>query len=367
MPADGDDTGAPIALPTNARILLLQLQQVGDSLVMSPTLRAVRDRYPQADVDVLTTPVGYEVHKGSPHIRRLFVAPGQDARRTGRLRWWLHTTRELRQAGYDCVLACRNHVSARYVLVALVSGARHRIGFDEAPGGFLFTRRLHVGGQESVIQTNLRLAAAIGADGAHPREEFWFDGRDEAHVASLLAAHAIGEARLAVLHVASNWQSKTWYAERWAAVADWAARQGLHPVFVGRTCDAGLVAAVQSLMEASSTSLAGATDLCQLGALLARADLFIGTDSGPRHIAGALGRPQVTIMSSLDEPWRWVLNRPREVVLRTDPACRGCLLSACDHRRCMDLIPADQAIAACQEVLRRVNEPTNRRIPISVS
>jgi heptosyltransferase-2 len=276
--------------------------------------------------------------------------------------------RDVRRAHYDCVLACRNHVSINYVLTAVAAGARHTVGFDEAPGGFLFTRRLHVTAGVSVLRTNLALAAAIDADPETGREEFWFGEEDSAAVAALLGRRGIpADAPIAVIHPASNWQSKTWYPDRWAAVADWLATEGgLRPVFVGRSRDAEVIRAVQESMRADSYSVAGETDLCQLGALMARADLFVGTDSGPRHIAGALGRPQVTVMSSLDEPWRWGLDRPGEILLRTDPPCHGCMLSSCSHRLCLDLISADRVIAACRELLGRTRPAAVPRLTMSV-
>jgi lipopolysaccharide heptosyltransferase II len=362
VPADGGDDAPPIALPPTAAILVLQLQQVGDSLMMSPVLRALRCRYPEATIDLLATPVSSAVHRRSPYVRRHHVvsSPAAGPWRTVRTAgaWW-RALRAVRRERYDAALSCVNQVSLPYVLASLGSGARHRIGFDAGAAGFLFTRRLAVPAGISVGQANLGLAAAVGGDLADGTEEFWFDRSDEAWVAQALARHHVAaDARLAVLHPASNWQSKTWFPDRWAAVADrLAAEVGLHPVFVGTARDAAEVNAVQGLMRTPSTSLAGETELTQLGALLSRAALFVGSDSGPRHIAGALGRPQVTVMSSLDEPWRWDLARPAEAVLRTDPACHGCLLRACVHRLCLDLISVDHVVAACRDVLRRSRLP----------
>jgi heptosyltransferase I len=158
-----------------------------------------------------------------------------------------------------------------------------------------------------------------------------------------------------VLHPGSNWQSKTWYAERWAAVAEGLAP--LHPVLVGT--DAPLVDAIGRAIRGPWTSLVGKTDLCQLGAVMERAELCVTTDSGPRHIAGALGRPLVTVMSSLDQPHRWSLQRPNEVVLRTDPPCAACLLSYCSHRTCMDRLTVDMVLSACDRVRGHSQLPTH--------
>ncbi len=365
---DGVDSSPPIVIPPEGEILVLQLQQVGDSLMMSPVLRAIRKRYPGVAIDMLSASAGYAVHRRSPHVRTHHVVrwdttgPGQ---RTRALAAWRQVLQDVRRVRYDCVISCVNQVSLPYILPSVATRARHRIGFDAGAFGFLFSRRLAIPEKVSVLAANLAIARAVGASPADGAEEFWFDDRDRSGAAALLGREGVGAAQpLVVIHPASNWQSKTWFPDRWAAVADRLAREdGLHAVFVGTARDAAMVRTVQQAMQMPSTALPGETDLGQLGSLLARAALFIGTDSGPRHIAGALGRPQVTVMSSLDEPWRWGLDRPGEIVLRTDPACHGCLLRECSHRQCLDLISADTVVAACRTVLGRIALPAAGRLP----
>lgn len=367
VPADGTDAQPPIVVPARGAILVLQLQQVGDSLMMSPVLRAIRRRYPDAAIDMLSAPVGYAVHRHSPHIRHHYVArwdAGGAWPRRSALGAWLHVLHEVRRTRYDCVISCVNQVSLPYILPSIAARARHRIGFNAGAFGFLFTRRLAVPDHVSVLAANLALARAVDANPADGAEEFWFDGPDEVAATALLEREGVGPSeRLVVMHPASNWQSKTWFPDRWAAVADRLAKEdGLRPVFVGTARDAAMVRMVQHTMQTPSTTLAGETDLGQLGALLARAELFVGSDSGPRHVAGALGRPQVTVMSSLDESWRWGLDRPTEVVLRTDPSCHGCLLRECSHRQCLDLISVDAVMRACRVALHRGGLPVASRL-----
>ena len=321
------DPDEPMALPDRPRILLLQLQQVGDSMAVSPLLRALHQRYPDMTLDILASPAAQAVHRKSPHVHSILTAA--------------------RKARYDCVLACVNQVSFRYALIAALTRAPRRIGFDVAGAGFLFTRRLSVPDRVNVMQANMLLAKAVDAGASSPVEEFWFDDADRE-----AAAHLVPEKPYVVIHPGSNWQSKTWYADRWAAVAD--ALAPLIPVFVGTPAEAPLVAEINR-----GVSLVGKTDLCQLGAVMERAELCITTDSGPRHIAGALGRPLVTLMSSLDEPYRWTFDRPNEVVLRTDPPCARCLLSYCSHRTCMDRLTVDAVLAACAQARRHSQLPTH--------
>jgi ADP-heptose:LPS heptosyltransferase len=317
----------PVALPHRPKILLLQLQQVGDSMAVSPLIRALHQRYPDMMLDVLASPAAQAVHRKSPHVHAMRTAA--------------------RGIRYDCVLACVNQVSFRYALIAALTGARRRLGFDVGGAGFLFTRRMSIPPGMNVLKANMLLAAALDADAANPVEEFWFDDADRE-----AAARLVPERPYVVIHPGSNWQSKTWYADRWAAVAD--ALAPLVPVFVGTAAEAPLVDEI-----GRGISLVGKTDLCQLGAVMERAELCITTDSGPRHIAGALGRPLVTVMSSLDEPYRWTFDRPNEIVLRTDPPCAACLLSYCSHRTCMDRVTVDAVLSACARARRHSQLPTH--------
>ena len=353
----------PLALPERPKVLLLQLQQVGDSMAVSPLIRALHERYPDLMLDVLASPAAAAVHRKSPHIhairttadagggsggRSWGLSPGGEpmafARQFGQMRTPSGAARGVR---YDCILACVNQVSFSYALTAAMIGARRRIGFDVGGAGFLFTRRLTVPPGLNVIRANMLLAAAVDADASHPVEEFWFDDSDRA-----AAARLVPDQPYVVIHAGSNWQSKTWYTDRWAAVAD--GLKPLVPVFVGTAADAPLIDQISR-----GRSLAGKTDLCQLGAVMERAELCITTDSGPRHIAGALGRPLVTVMSSLDQPYLWNFDRPNEVVLRTDPPCAGCLLSYCSHRTCMDRLTVDAVLSACAQARRHSQLPTH--------
>ena len=321
------EADGPVALPDRPKILLLQLQQVGDSMAVSPLLRALHQRYPDMILDVLASPAAKAVHRKSPHVHAMRTAA--------------------RGIRYDCVLACVNQVSFRYALIAALTGARRRLGFDVGGAGFLFTRRMSIPPGMNVLKANMLLAAALDADATNPVEEFWFDDADRE-----AAARLVPERPYVVIHPGSNWQSKTWYADRWAAVAD--ALAPLVPVFVGTAAEAPLVDEI-----GRGISLVGKTDLCQLGAVMERAELCITTDSGPRHIAGALGRPLVTVMSSLDEPYRWTFDRPNEIVLRTDPPCAACLLSYCSHRTCMDRVTVDAVLSACARARRHSQLPTH--------
>jgi heptosyltransferase II len=202
------------------------------------------------------------------------------------------------------------------------------------------------------VECNLSIAALLDADTSSSSVECYFDEVDERDVHSLIG-ESITRPLIAV-HPSSNWQSKTWYAERWALVADTLmTNHGATVIFVGTEAERAYIDSIRSAMTAATLCVAGKTTLSQLAALLSQCDLFIGTDSGPRHIAAGAGIPQVTVMSSQDRPERWDFRRQQETVLRTDPTCSPCFQSYCAHRRCMSEIGVAQVLTASDQLLGR--------------
>ena len=335
------------------RILVMQLQQVGDSVIFTPALAAIHRRWPDAVIDVLASPVSAQLYSRFPWVRRVVVDPHSTSKASRKLPE-LALLRALRREKYDVVVADVAQHSLRYGLIAWLTGAPVRVGFDVEGRGVFYTHPLRCPPRTDYLTCNLMAAAALGArvDDAH--EELHVDAADRSHAETLLRDAGVDPSRpLVLMHPASNWQSKTWFEDRWARLADALALDGAQVGFVGTPAEAEYVEGIRRAMTGPSVSFAGRTSLTQLAALLDRCDLFVGTDSGPRHIAGARGRPVVTVMSSQDLAFRWTLARPNETVIRTDPACAPCFQPACSHLTCMDLIDAARVIAACRARLGR--------------
>jgi heptosyltransferase-3 len=329
------------------RILILQLQQLGDSVVFSPTLRALRERFREAEIDLVASPIASQLYAKSPYVNQIFRADGWGMRgKRMRLRSVIRVFRALRTRRYDMVIADATEHSFRYALAAFATGAPVRIGFDVASRGWLFTHRLVLPNAIPLAECNLEIARAVGANPEPRPEEIAFDSEDSERVEALLASRGIAPSRrILVVHPGSNWQSKLWLADRFAKVADAIAEaRDCSVVFVGTPREADEVEATRRAMRMPSISVLGETSLPELAALSARAALFIGTDSGPRNVAGAVGVATIVVMSAQEETSRWFGYRPAEVVIRADARCTGCYYSRCAHRLCMKAISADEVV-----------------------
>ena len=337
------------------RILILQLQQLGDSVIFTGALQALRARFPDATIDILASGTSRHVYARWPGLGTLHVAADWRTGRGGnRLRPLLPLLRALRRRRYDLAVTDIAQQSFKYSLIAWATGAPVRVGFNVNGRGFLHTIQIPYRTGASYFACNLELAAALGADVRGARDAVWFGPDDVAAAESLLARLAVHPERpLVLMHPGSNWQSKTWFEDRWATLADrLIAEADAEVVLVGTEGEREYVERVRERMSAHARSAAGLTTIAQLAALAARAQLFVGTDSGPRHIAGATGVPSVMLMSAQEDTDNWIGFRAQETVLRRLPDCHGCFASTCSHRTCMAMISVDDALQACLRALR---------------
>jgi heptosyltransferase-2 len=346
----------PVVSPR--RILILQLQQLGDSVIFTPTLRALREHFPQARIELLATSVAAQIYKKSPYIDEVHVARRWTPGRAGaRVLPLLPLLRRLRAARYDCTIADVTEQSFRYTIVAWLLGSPLRAGFDIRGRGFLHNLVVPYREDETWVEANLSIARSLGATPSSAREEVAYEASDRDRVRQLLAERGHGvEQKIVVIHTGTNWQSRTWYDDRWATVADALGRSsGATLVFVGSAAEHEDIERIRATMSEPSVSLAGVTDIPQLAALCAMADLIVGTDSGPRHIARASGCPHVVVMCSQDDTDQWLGWGPGEIVMRSLPACSGCYYAHCSHKLCMDAIEPDAVLTECQRLLAAAN------------
>ena len=348
-------------LGTPSRILVLQLQQLGDTVAFTPTVRALRNRFPEAEIDVLASPIAAQLYAKATHVDSVYTATRWGPGHGTPLRPLLPLLRALRARRYDWTITDATQQTFKYSLIPFLVGAPVRIGFDVEGGGTLHTHRLPLPGDTPFAISNLEIARVAGAWADSVVEEVPFDESDAAAVAAKLADRAVsGERPIALIHAGSNWQSKTWSAERFAAVADALIEEGgADVVFVGGGADRGATELTRRSMRNPCASLVGETSITELAALSAVARVFVGTDSGPRNVAGAVGAPTVVVMSAQEDTSRWIGYRVGERVFRSNVRCIGCYYARCAHRLCMAALPAaDVAI----EALAALREPRSAAI-----
>ncbi|MBA4062191.1 MAG: lipopolysaccharide heptosyltransferase II [Isosphaera sp.] len=338
------------------RIALFLPNWVGDVVMATPAVRAVRAAFPAAGLVAVCKPYVADVLAGAPWFREVipFDKRGPRPQRV------LGVARRLRATRPDAAVLFPN--SFRAALAARLGGCRRVVGFARYARGPLLTDRLHhttdTRGRfvpTPVIDDYNRLAVALGtADPGH-RMELFTTPADEA------AADAVWErfglrryGRVVALNPGAAFgAAKHWPAASFADLArSLAGRLGCAAVVL---CGPGEREAARAIADASrSPHVFPLSDTpLSLGltkAVVRRADLLVTTDSGPRHFAAAFGRPVVTLFGPTHVAWTETYH-PQAVHLRTPVPCGPCQQRVCPlgHHRCMrDLTPAEAFAAAAR-------------------
>ncbi|MBL8155289.1 MAG: WecB/TagA/CpsF family glycosyltransferase [Anaerolineae bacterium] len=350
-----------------ARILLVQLADIGDLILTTPALAALREARPDAHLTLLTSAHAAPILEGTGLVDSVVTLERQQMNssaaffRPANLR----RLRGLRREPFEAVVFFHHFTlklgTLKFALIAWASGARRIIGLDQGNGWFL-TECVRDDGFGARHQARywLDLVARLGADSRLRSARV---ALSEGLPAGLLPA----KGRRVVIHPGSGGYSlaRRWDAARFAAVADRLNQEeGAEIVLVGGRDDGG--AAVREAMQGEALDLTGKTSLRELAAVIRSADVFIGADSGVMHLAAAVGMPVVAIFGpSNADAWGPWTPEGRSRVVRSGVECSPCsyvghgigLREGCAARTCMRLVTADQVLAAARALLHSTGEP----------
>lgn len=293
-----DDVAGVLANPR--RILILKPCCLGDVLMSTPLVEAVRQGYPEAVLDYAVGAWSRPMVAGNPRIDGVLTVP--DRWTIGSL---LVVARELRGRRYD--LAFVPERTPLPGILCWLAGIPVRIGLDSHGRGFAYTHPVRV--PETVIHEAdlyLGLAQAIGL--AVEQRRLWFYPTDaERAEATTLMQGLDGPGPLVVLHPGGGsnpgmvLERKRWLPERWATVADSLhERYGARVLLVGSAAETEVTALVQTSMRAPATVMAQQWRWGTLAALIERADLFLGHDTGMSLLANAVGAPHLVVFGPSD-------------------------------------------------------------------
>jgi len=284
------------------RILVVDLDNIGDLLLATPAIRALRRSFPRAALDVLVTDYAAAVVAGNPHINSVLtcgkgiVEASLLARAA--LAW------RIRRRRYDLGVILEAHwgYAGFAELLLAVAGVPQRIGRDLGKHRGLLTAAVPPR-QQHWIDTYLEVVGLVGAkpDGDHMN--FPISPAEEAEIEAWCREHSLAGAAPIVLFPGGTLHliSRRWGIEGFAAVGDALARSCRAPiVIIGGPADTALAEAVVARMAVPALSAAGALSVGATGALLRRCRLFITNDSGPLHIAAAVRAPVVVILGPSD-------------------------------------------------------------------
>jgi len=326
------------------RVLLMRLERIGDLLMTLDAIGLARQLLPDARIDLAVGSWNAELARLLPGINRLEVMDVPWLARTGTGWSWgalIAGARRWKRQGYDLVLNFEPDIRSNFL--SWLSGARRRAGYFTGGGGAFLTDSWAYAPTEHVSTNASRLVyralqVADDDDKAGAVARLHLAVPDEAHARADALVPA--DTRLVGVHASGGRPSKQWHPDRFGdAVRRIAERRGATVVLTGNASDRPLVDAVAARLAGTPfVDLCGRADLTTLAAVLARLELLVTGDTGPMHLAAAVGTPVVALFGPSD-PRRYGPTGPSHQVLRIDLPCSPCGLVRMPPAHCRDRVP----------------------------
>jgi len=338
------------------KLLVIRLRSIGDTVLTTPSLVALRRFLPHTSIDILLEDWVAPVLDGSRLVDRVISIPRHSHAARARI------ARDLHRTGYD--VAYNLHGGTTATFLARASGATHRVGYAHYQYARLYN---HIAPSPQEIWSRPTLhsveqqLALIGWTGVpvsdRPATQLAVTEKAAQSVSAKLVAHNIYDEPLAMIHPAAAFETKQWPAENFARVIDEVAVRGLRPVVIVAPKEKQIL---DSVVQGSSARVIGFDDLSlpEVTALAARSQLFVGNDSGIAHMAAAVNTPCVVVFGSSNVAhWRpWTTNR-HEVVreeMKCQP-CHGYFCAEFERPECILRIPVERVVAAIDRLMRETN------------
>ena len=334
------------------QVLVIRLRSLGDTVLATPALFALRRFVPQAKIHILLEDWVVPLLEASTLADRVISIPRHGSSARARV------ARELHRAAYDVVYNLHGGTTATFLTRA--SGAPHRVGYAHYQYARLHNHLAPAPQQiwsRPVLHSAEQQLALIGWSGVpvtdRPPAQLTVTKAAASAVEAKLAACGVDRAeQLALVHPAAALETKRWPAENFARVAEAIAARGLIPVLLVSPSEKHLL---DSLIAQTRARVIGFDNLPlpEVIALADRARLFVGNDSGIAHVAAAVQTPCVVIFGSSNvahwRPW----TREKSEVVREELSCQPCHGYFCaefDQPQCILSVPVDRVVAAIDRI-----------------
>lgn len=342
------------------RILIVRTDRIGDVLLSTPVIKALRKNYPQAYIAMMVCAYARDIVEGNNYLDEVIIYDKDGKHKS----CWssFKFSLNLKKKKFDLALIL--HPTNRVHLVTFFAGIPKRIGYDRKLGFLLTDRMKHTKqfGAKHELEYNLDFLKYLCIEWQDQDKEPFMPIRPESekYIEELFKQEGIKESdRLLAIHPAASCPSKVWPNERFAAVADrLVEKYGFKTLLVAGPKDIGITKSLLAKMQAPAVNLAGKTSVSQLASALKRCQLFISNDSGPVHIASALGVAVIAIFGRNQSglsPRRWGPQGKNSRLIHKEIGCIECLAHNCRREfACLKAITVEDVLKAAESLLANI-------------
>jgi heptosyltransferase I len=371
--------------PQTVNILLVKLSAIGDVIHTLPALAALRRCYPDAHITWVIEEAAADLLVGNPDLDRVLVSRRKswirDLRRgltLAPLREMRALLRELRSRPYDLVIDF--HGLLKSAVIVLLSGGKRKLGYDslQEGSGLFYNEKIPEEMGKHAVDRYLDFIRYLSDDGrivgkshcrvSAPEFTITIGEEERKHVAALLQGQEaildVGDkggggtisggkettkGRFVAVNPVALWETKLWEDKKFADLCD-RIRQELGMGVILTGSEAGPLDRIRAQMKTEAVNLGGKTTLRALASLYSEAALVITTDTGPMHLAAAMGTPVVALFGPTD-PTRTGPYGPGHRVIRSGLDCMPCFRKQCETKSCMKEIAVEEVFTATKEIL----------------
>jgi len=334
--------------PLDKRILIFNVNWLGDVLFSTATIRNIRRNFPDSFIACVIPSRCYPVLKGNPNLDEIIIFDEDDRHKSIFERF--NFIRSLREKDFDLVFLL--HRSFSRALICRLAGIPKRIGHYTKKRSFLLTQKIMPPPRDSLhrIDYYLDIIEHAGLKVEDRYTEFYFSEEDTISVREFLSKNSVNDKDFIVaINPGGNWLSKRWPKEYWAELADKLIEKFQAKVVItGGHNDHNLAEQIKARMKFKPIIACAVFNIKQLGALAKMASLFITADTGPMHIANSVGAKKIIAIFGPTSP---EITGPcplnNAVILQKNVGCAiPCYNLKCKDNRCMKSITPDDVIKA---------------------
>ncbi len=342
------------------KILMVKLSAIGDAVHALAFLDVLHGNFPEARIDWVVEEGASDIIEGHPAIGRVIIskrkrwgrelAEDRNCRKVSREVFSF--VKDLRSIRYDCVIDLQGLLKSG-ILTGLSRGKR-KIGMSGSrEGAWLFLKEpsVRVNYHQHAIDRYLEVAAYLGCRWDRWDNKIPVSKAHEHAVDRLLADHGVTEGTLVAINPMAKWKTKLWEPELFAALADRIMTDfSCRVIFTGSPEDRPVIDVITSKMRNVPLNFAGKTGLKELACLYGRCRVLITTDTGPMHMAAAMGCPVVALFGPTSPLRTGPYGRAHKVIT-SGVECSPCLKKDCDQMFCMQNITVESVFEAVKEIL----------------
>ncbi|MDD4600221.1 hypothetical protein SDC9_04302 [bioreactor metagenome] len=342
------------------RFVIIRLSSIGDVLHCTPVARALKEKFPSCHITWIVGQVSYPMVECNPFIDEVYVwsrERWEKLMRQGKFieawQMWRQLKKDMAKRDFDVALDVHGLFLSGMVTSATKAPRRIGLGGTKEQNGLFMTEQAPILPQDiHVIQRYLSVLRPLGITTNHYGMTLSLSDEARRFAAQFLSENGVApDEKLVIINPATTWLAKNWPTEFFAQTADVLASQA-RIMICGGPGDADLAKKIKACTNVQIIDAVGKTSLLEMAALLEQANLLIVGDTGPLHMAVALGVPTVSVFGATD-PAKFGPLTAGNIVLRSKVGCRPCHKTVCPQKdmRCMRSLRPETVIGAARRVL----------------